>query len=509
MIMINKIFSKKQLEKKLDKIRLKKKLVLCHGVFDLVHLGHIKHFQAAKKLGDFLIISITKDKFVNKSINGTFFKESERLEHLSNLEIVDAVVLSDEKSSIDIIKIVKPHYYVKGIDYKDNKKDDTKKIYLEKKLVQKFGGKIYYTNEVTFSSSSIKNKKNINLSDEQRSYIDQVKKKLSFNSFFKILESKKNINVTVLGELIFDKYQFGDAVGKSGKEPHLVLNKKNEELLLGGSGAIARNLASFVKNINLISFYGFEKKYDLFLKQSLKKNAKKYLFKPYADFKSIVKTRYIDRVSNYKLFGAYDVPSTEEFIYSKKIINNIKKILLKTDLLIISDYGHGLLNDQLIKLINSVKTFKSLNVQVNSSSRGFSSLHKYKNIDLLLVNENELRQELKNYKSDLDVLLKKLMKLYSFKNLTVTSGKVGAKLYTRTKKNSIINCPAFSNYTVDKIGAGDSMLTLMSFLIFSKIDKFFSLLVGSLAAAITVKGIGNKNIVDKESLLRYIKFLFK
>ena len=195
--MISKIFSKKQLEKKLDKIRLKKKLVLCHGVFDLVHLGHIKHFHAAKKLGDFLIVSTTKDKFVNKSINGTLFKEDERLEYLSNLEVVDAVILSDEKSSIDIINIVKPDYYVKGDDYKDNKKDDTKKIYQEKKTVEKYGGKIYYTNEVSFSSSSIKNKKNINLSDEQRRYVDQVKKKLSFNSFCRIVESKKKINVTV------------------------------------------------------------------------------------------------------------------------------------------------------------------------------------------------------------------------------------------------------------------------------------------------------------------------
>ena len=188
---MKKIFSKKELFNFLQKIKNKKKVVLCHGVFDLVHIGHINHFRAAKSFGDFLVVSITKDKFIKKSIKGTLFNEKQRLSYLSNLHLIDALVLSDEESSIDIIKLVKPKVYVKGIDYKENKLDDTKKIYLEKKMVEKFGGLIKYTNEDAFSSSSIINQKSLLYSDEQKNYLNIVKKKFNFNKFEKIFVKKK------------------------------------------------------------------------------------------------------------------------------------------------------------------------------------------------------------------------------------------------------------------------------------------------------------------------------
>ena len=55
-----------------------KKVVMCHGVFDLLHLGHIKHFEKAKSLGDILVVSITADKFVNKGPGRPAFNESDR-----------------------------------------------------------------------------------------------------------------------------------------------------------------------------------------------------------------------------------------------------------------------------------------------------------------------------------------------------------------------------------------------------------------------------------------------
>ena len=84
----------KKIQTKLNKIRLKKKIVLCHGVFDLVHLGHIKHFKSAKKFGDFLIVSITTNKFINKGPGRPIFDQNQRLEYLKELKIIDEVILS-------------------------------------------------------------------------------------------------------------------------------------------------------------------------------------------------------------------------------------------------------------------------------------------------------------------------------------------------------------------------------------------------------------------------------
>ena len=143
-----------------------KKVVLCHGVFDLVHLGHIEHFKSAKSYGDYLIVSLTLDKFIKKGPGRPLFNEQQRMEYLKQIKIVDQVILSKTESSIDIINTIKPDFYVKGPDYKENYKDKTKKIILEKKAVEKNGGKIRFTNDITFSSSNILNTSNLIFDDK-------------------------------------------------------------------------------------------------------------------------------------------------------------------------------------------------------------------------------------------------------------------------------------------------------------------------------------------------------
>ena len=146
--MRKKIFKNKEISKKISILKKnKKKIVLCHGVFDLVHYGHILHLNSAKKFGDYLIVSVTSDKFVNKGPGKPLFSQFQRIQYLSNLEMIDGVILSNTASAIDVLKLIKPNIYVKGPDYVKTKNDKTKKIVLEKKLVKKFGGEIKYTED--------------------------------------------------------------------------------------------------------------------------------------------------------------------------------------------------------------------------------------------------------------------------------------------------------------------------------------------------------------------------
>ena len=136
-----------------------KKIVLCHGVFDLLHLGHIKHFEEAKKYGDILIVTVTPDKYVNKGANRPVFLLQQRMEALSALNVIDFVAPNKWKSAIETIKILEPNIYCKGPDYKNNDLDYTKKIHEEKRTVKAIGGNIEYTSKTTvFSSSNILNK---------------------------------------------------------------------------------------------------------------------------------------------------------------------------------------------------------------------------------------------------------------------------------------------------------------------------------------------------------------
>ena len=206
--MNKKIIKPKELIKKISELKIKnKKIVQCHGVFDILHLGHIKHFLEAKKNGDILIVTVTSDKFVNKGLNRPVFKQNYRMELLAELECVDFVSLSDHKSAIEVLKIIKPDFYIKGQDYKNLKKDKTGNIILERKIVERNGGKIIYTNEETFSSSTIINN-NFSFNEEQKKYLSLISKKYSIDTIYKIFKKIDNLKVLVIGETIIDQYNF-------------------------------------------------------------------------------------------------------------------------------------------------------------------------------------------------------------------------------------------------------------------------------------------------------------
>ena len=137
-----------EINNKINYIRKNKKLIgLCHGVFDILHYGHLKHFEAAKKKCDFLFVSITSDQYINKGPNRPVHTNIERLFFLQNLEFIDYAFIADGESGVNSIRLIKPDFYFKGNDYKNNRSDKTKKIFHEIDVVKKNKGKIIYTNE--------------------------------------------------------------------------------------------------------------------------------------------------------------------------------------------------------------------------------------------------------------------------------------------------------------------------------------------------------------------------
>ena len=119
-----------------------KKIVHCHGVFDLLHIGHIKHFEEAKSFGDILIVTITADKYVQKGPNRPAFNSQLRLEALQALESIDYVSINKWATATETIKALRPNIYCKGPDYKDHSSDLTGKITDEEAAIKFVGGKI-------------------------------------------------------------------------------------------------------------------------------------------------------------------------------------------------------------------------------------------------------------------------------------------------------------------------------------------------------------------------------
>ena len=264
--------------KKLNYQRKNKVISLCHGVFDLIHHGHLRHFKEIKKFSDILVVSVTSDKFSKKGDGRPYFKLADRMYVLSSLEYVDFVVESNAFSAEKVINKIKPDFYCKGPDYKHLNKDDTKKIYLEKKAVEQNGGELFITSNKTSSSSQLINSEYI-FDKEQILFLKKIKKKLDIKKVYKIFDFFKKQDVLIVGETIIDVYNYLNALNKSGKESVLNFSESKTGTYLGGSAAVANNVSNFAKNVSLLTYVGKNNDYLNFIKKKLSKSIKLKLIK--------------------------------------------------------------------------------------------------------------------------------------------------------------------------------------------------------------------------------------
>ena len=484
-----------------------KKIILCHGVFDLLHIGHIKHFEEAKKMGDILVVTITPDQFVNKGPGRPAFNTNLRLEALSALDSIDYVVANKWPTAEEAIKIIQPNIYCKGPDYKDHLDDITGKIDDEEAAVKLVGGKISYTDDITFSSSKLLNKYGNLYSDEQDLFIKEIANNNSFESINFSLDSMKDLKVLVIGETIIDQYIFCEALGKSGKEPVLVLRDLETQDYLGGALAIAQHLSEFCNQVSVLSFIGEGNEYKSFIEDNMEKNVSlNFLNKNNSP--TILKRRFVDNIDRKKILGVYSINdnslSTSE---EDKFLKSLDRISKENDLIIVSDYGHGIITPRIAQHISKSDKFVSLNAQVNAANIGTHSIRKYQNINCLIINANELFHEMRERDGDLEALALELKKLINADYISVTQGKNGAFLLNDHKP--LVNCPAFASEVVDKVGSGDTLLALLSICIYSGFSENLSLFIASLAAAQSVESVGNSSHVSKVLLLKTISHFLK
>ena len=264
----------------------------------------------------------------------------------------------------------------------------------------------------------------------------------------------------------------------------------------------------FSKDVKVISFLGELRNEKKFILQNLD-NKVKYNFLLKKNSPTILKTRYLDEYKKSKIIGIYDLNDDplfkdEEDKFYKLLRNNLNKY----DIIIVADYGHGIITKKIRKLItaNSKKIF--LNTQINSFNRGYHTVYKYEKVNTLVINESELRYETSDRNSNILILVKKLRKKVKAKNIIVTQGNLGA-LFVNCEDWSSIFCPAFNQTSIDTIGAGDTFLALSALCSGSKIDNRLTLLISSLAASFSTHQLGNISIFNYEILTKQINHILK
>jgi len=504
----NKIKTEVALAKIISDLKKKgKKVVQSHGVFDLVHLGHIRHFNLAKKHGDVLIATVTRDKYVKRGPGRPIFNENLRAESLASLAVTDYVCIIDSPTATDCIKTLKPNIYAKGADYKQKNKDITGKIYEEEDAIKSVGGRLIFTDDITFSSTKLIND-NLDLYPPRTvKYLKAISKRYSIDLITEKLHSLKNLKTLVIGDAIVDQYHYCVPMGKSSKE-HLVANRYvSDESFAGGALATSNNIASICKKVDLLTVLGGKDSHHDFIRSRLATNINPFLFyRP--DMGTIIKRRFVNQGVNRKLFEICymkddDIPSQEE----AKILKHLEKTIKNYDLVIISDFGHGLLTKRIIKYVCSKAKYLALNVQTNSANIGFNLVTKYPHANCVCVDEMELRFATHDRFSDLRAHEKKILQQLNCEYIIATRGQNGSLCYS--KDAGFHESPAFSYRVVDAIGAGDAFFAFVSPCFAGGLSQDLVSFVGNAVGSLAVQIVCNREPVKLVDLIKFITRLLK
>ncbi len=484
-----------------------KKIILCHGTFDLLHIGHVRHFQQAKKKGDILIVTITADKFVIKGPDRPYFSEMLRAEMIASLMNIDYVGIVNDTTALPSIKAIKPNIYVKGSDYKNTSNDLTGKIKNEINAVKMNGGKLFFTDDIVFSSSTLLNK-HFRANDEKlEKILDIVKKKGGFSYIKKQIDQISNKKILFVGETIIDEYLYVDSLGKASKESIIAQLYHSREIFFGGVIAAAKHTAGFCKDVRIITTCGSDDSYAKLVKKSLPKNIH-LISENLSNKPTTRKQRFVDRSYLRKESEIYimdDSPLSEK--EEKKVLNHLDENLKWADVVIVTDFGHGLMTSKIIKKVVKNAKFLSVNVQTNSSNRGYNLFTKYPKANFLCIDEPEIRLATQQKFAPVGQILKYIQNLISCEHFIVTHGKHGC--YVRDKKNKIDVVPALVTKVIDSVGAGDAFLAITSPFVASGLPIREVGLLGNIAGAIKVNIIGHRFSVDKITFMKYLETLLR
>ena len=354
-----------------------KKIVQCHGTFDLVHPGHVIHFQEAKSIGDILVVTATSDKFVNKGPGRPYFNNQMRTKWLTALECVDYVILIPHPAAVEAIECVRPDFYCKGKEYEDFDKDITGKIKDEVAEVERWGGEVKYVGFVVFSSSRIINNHLESGSPEVKSFCKEVSEICDFNKFSSIIESFSSLNVLIIGDIIFDHYCTVEVQGLTAKNKVISTRFISDEFQAGGSLAVLRHINQFTQHVKLISLVGKETWVDSHLNKFINKDQDGIIRSK--DFTSIVKQRYVEPKSEGKeLIKLFAVNFIDKDPISgdleNTILDHISSEIKKYDVVLIMDFGHGLMTDKIREYVQDNAKYLVVNCQTNSNNHGFNIL---------------------------------------------------------------------------------------------------------------------------------------
>jgi bifunctional ADP-heptose synthase (sugar kinase/adenylyltransferase) len=335
-----------------------------------------------------------------------------------------------------------------------------------------------------------------------------MRERCVFDDFLSIINSINKLKILFVGETIVDEYHYVSTLGKASKENLVPTLFKDEERFAGGVIAAANHLASFCKEIHVLTSMSSDRDTISLVKETINKNINITIV-PGPKNSTIIKRRFVDADYLRKLFEVYFMDeSPMNGNQEDEIVDNIRKLAPKYDVVIVTDFGHGLITKRMRdELINNSK-FLAVNAQSNSANHGFNLITKYSRADYICIDAPEARLAVGDQHIELGVIAENLLpSKINCSRIILTHGRHGCVTYDEA--TGIKRIPAFNTRAIDTIGAGDAFLSVTAPMVAQghNIEKIG--FIGNAVGAMKVGIVGHRESVDKISLVKYINTLLK
>lgn len=486
-----------------------KTLVHCHGCFDIVHPGHIRYLEFAKRQGDVLIVSLTGDSEISKGDHRPYIPQELRAESLAALVFVDYVYINPEPTSERLLEELRPDVYVKGREYEDS----TDRGFLaEKGVVEGYGGRIIFSSgEIVFSSTALIAQSSPSAELEaQRLGVVCRRHGIDRATLDQTVSRFADLNVLVLGDVVMDNYVLCDALGVASEAPVMSLAERDRTSFVGGAAIVARHVAAMGAKTFLLSAGARDECTSTIKKTLADEGVETHLIDSRPSI--VEKTRFlVDDAKVVKVDRGECLPL--DSVAEREAAEILAAQSCKADAVIFCDFGYGMITGSLLSRVLPTLRQNVRTIAADVSGARANLLH-YRHVDLLCPTEREARTMLNDYDSGLSAIAWAILNQTQARHIFITLEKKGLVSFERRTQDRQASewsgrlrseqLPSFADRTIDRLGCGDALLSAATLALAVGSSAMQAAYIGSAAAAIELAVLGN-HPVGRPQLLEWLR----
>lgn len=490
-IVSHKIKTADEIRKTVGSFPRERKVIMCHGTFDVVHPGHIRHLLYAKSKADYLVASLTADAHIAKANFRPYVPEDLRAINLAALEVVDFVVIDQNATPIENIAKIQPDYFAKGFEYSSNGVHP--KTQEEIDALASYGGELLFTpGDIVYSSSHLLDLAPPNLSIEKLMLLMQDEG-IGFSDLFETIDKLVGTRVHLVGDTIVDSQTKCSMIGGMTKTPTMSVRFEEKEDFVGGAGIVAKHLAAAGAEVCFSTVLG-DDDYKNFVLDDIRAAG--------VECKAIIDPTRPTTNKNAIVAEGYrllKVDTLDNRSVSERIRQTLQHQIRETatDIVVFSDFRHGIFNrDTIPNLIESIPDDVVRIADSQVASR-WGNILEFHGFDLITPNEREARFALGDQDSVVRPLATELHRRAGCSTLILKLGNRGILVYRSRPEGdprTVAAIDSFADNIVDAVGAGDALLAYSALALKATGNDIISAILGNIAAGIACEFDGNQPV---------------